>query len=109
MAYQDDGNYLELALGPGRQLVLTATDDLSGTTVSQVLASYPFAGSTVWLRIAKSGAHYGTYFARDGVHYAPIYNVGAALQDTKVGLFALGAGGGTASFGFFDVRSRSLH
>jgi len=109
MAYQDDGNYLELALGPGRQLVLTATDDLSGTTVSQVLASYPFAGSTVWLRIAKSGAHYGTYFATDGVHYAPIYNVGAALAGTKVGLFAFGAGGGTASFGFFDVRSRSLH
>ncbi len=109
LAYQDDHNYLELALGSGHQLALTTTDNLSGKTVSQVLATYPIAGTAVWLRMVKNGPHYSTYFARDGVHYVPIYNVGAALEDVKVGLFAFGSGGGTASFGFFDVRSRSLH
>jgi len=117
VAYQDDGDYLtldwEFASG-GAQLVETTTDSLSGTPVSQVLATIPTAGklrNTVWLRMVRRGPRFATYYSADGVHFSPIYDVGASLADVKVGLFAVGSGP-TVSFGYFHVRNAgavSLH
>jgi regulation of enolase protein 1 (concanavalin A-like superfamily) len=115
MAYQDDDNYLKLAWEGsqgGPLLVLTTTDDLSGTTTSQVLAFGPLARSTVWLRMVRRGPHYAAYYSFDGMHYAGFYSVGADLSDVKVGLFAFNSGGTsngpTASFGFFAVKNSNV-
>jgi beta-glucosidase len=95
IAYQDDDNLLKVDWeysGGAAQLVETTEDSLSGTLVTQVLASIPTSGlldgDTVWLRMVKQGPRYTTYYSTDGVHYTPIYEVGAALRDVKVGLFA---------------------
>jgi hypothetical protein len=109
IADESDGNYLKLALLAGRQLTLTTTDSLSGTPISQSLASVPFTGRTVWLRIVRRGPHYTAYYALDGRHFTQLYSVGADLVNVKVGLFAFnvdGTGAGpTASFGYFHIRS----
>jgi beta-xylosidase len=118
VAYQDDGDYLTLDWeydpGGGAKLVETTTDSLSGSPVSQVLATARTAGvigDTVWLRMVKRGPRYATYYSGDGVHFIPIYEAGAALVNVEVGLFAVGSGQ-TASFGYFQVKNSgpvSLH
>ena len=117
IAYQDDGDYLSLDWeydGGAARLVETTTDSLSGSPVSQVLASIPTAGriaSTVWLRMVKQGPRYTTFYSGDGVHFAPIYTTGASLTDVNVGVFAVGSGP-TVSFGYFHVKNSapfSLH
>jgi beta-glucosidase len=113
VAYQDDGNYLELSWQYGSsgppQIAEVTTDSLSGAPVSQVLASVPTAGrlgNTVWLRMVKRGQRYTAYYSGDGRHYAPLYSSGADLADVKVGMFAVGSGP-TATFGYFHVREES--
>jgi regulation of enolase protein 1 (concanavalin A-like superfamily) len=118
VAYQDDGDYLTLDWeydpGSGARLVETTTDSLSGSPVSQVLATASTAGvvgHTVWLRMIKRGPRYDTYYSDDGTHFAPIYSAGADLSNVKVGAFAVGSGQ-TASFGYFHVKNSgpvSLH
>jgi hypothetical protein len=116
VAYQDPGNFLKLAVLAGGQLGLTSTDGLSGTPISQPLASIPFGGRTVWLRLVRRGPHYSAYYASDGRHFTRLYSAGADLIGVKVGLFAFNAGGTTAgptaSFGYFHVQNAgpgSLH
>jgi beta-glucosidase len=111
VAYQDHGDYLtldwEYDSGSGARLVETTTDSLSGSPVSQVLATAPTAGvvgHTVWLRMTKRGPRYTTYYSADGVHFAQIYSAGAALSDVEVGAFAVGSGQ-TASFGYIRVKN----
>jgi regulation of enolase protein 1 (concanavalin A-like superfamily) len=115
VAYQDDGDYLaldyEYVPGAGAELALTTTDSLSGSPVSQVLATARTAGRTVWLRMTKRGPRYTTYYSGDGVHFARIYSAGADLRDVRVGAFAVGSGQ-TASFGYLRVKNSgpvSLH
>jgi beta-glucosidase len=115
IAYQDDDNYLKLdwefSSGATR-LSETTEDSLSGTPVTQALTTIPTAGllgDTVWLRMVKSGARYATYYSTDGVNFVPIYEVGASLENVKVGLFALD-GAGTSSdlsvaFDYFHVTN----
>jgi regulation of enolase protein 1 (concanavalin A-like superfamily) len=93
IAYQDDGDFLkfdwEFSGGTAR-LAETSTDSLSGTPVSQVLAAVPttgLLGGTVWLRMVKHGHRYTTYYSADGIHFIPLYSVGASLSDVRVGLF----------------------
>jgi beta-glucosidase len=94
IAYQDDDNYLKLGWqfsGGVAQLVETTEDSLSGTPVTQTLAAVPTAGllsDTVWLRMMKVGPRYVTAYSSDGVHFVPLYDVGASLQNVKVGVFA---------------------
>ena len=94
IAYQDDDNYLKLDWeysSGAAQLSETTADSLSGTLVTQELTTIPTAGllgDTVWLRMTKRGPRYTTYYSADGMHFIPIYNVGASLSNVKVGLFA---------------------
>jgi regulation of enolase protein 1 (concanavalin A-like superfamily) len=97
IAYQDDANWLKLDWeysGGVAQLAETTSDNqnISSTQVAQVLATVPTAGllssNTVWLAMDKIGPRYTTYYSTDGVHFTPIYNVGASLSNVKVGLFA---------------------
>ncbi|MBV9685303.1 MAG: glycoside hydrolase family 3 C-terminal domain-containing protein [Solirubrobacterales bacterium] len=97
IAYQDDANWLkidwEYSNGTA-ELAETTSDNqnVSGTQTTQVLTTIPTAGllsaNTVWLAMQKIGARYITYYSTDGVHFTPIYNVGASLSNVKVGLFA---------------------
>ncbi len=72
IAYQDDQNYLKLDWEPGG-LVETTEDNLSAAPTSQTLATYPISRShgTVWLRMAKRGPHYTTYFSTQRPHLDP--------------------------------------
>ncbi len=94
IAYQDDGDYLKLDWeysSGAAQLSETTADSLSGTLVTQVLATIPsdgLLGDTIWLRMTKSGHRYTTYYSADGVHFVPTYNVGGSLSNVTVGLFA---------------------
>jgi beta-glucosidase len=117
VAYQDAGDYLSLDWeygSSGAQLVETTTDSLSGSRISQVLATVPTAGriaNTVWLQMVKHGPRYETFYSPDGVHFYPIYTTGANLTNVKVGLYAVGSGP-TASFGYLRVKNSapvSLH
>lgn len=97
IAYQDDANWLkidwEYSNGTA-ELAETTSDNqtITGQQTTQVLTTIPTAGlltsNTVWLAIDKVGARYTTYYSTDGVHFTPIYNVGASLSNVKVGLFA---------------------
>jgi beta-glucosidase len=113
IAYQDDDNYLKLDWefsGNAAHLVETTEDSLSGTPVTQVLATVALAstpGNTVWLRMVKHGPRYATYYSTDGTSFAAVYEVGQSLSNTKVGLFAFN-GAGTSSdlgvgFDYFHV------
>ena len=90
----------------------TTEDSLSGTPATQVLTTIPTAGilsNTVWLRMVKVGPRYTSYYSTDGVHFVPIYNVGASLSNVKVGLFAF-AGADTVNdlsvaFDYFHVQN----
>jgi beta-glucosidase len=115
IAYQDDDNYLKLGWEYSSgvaQLVETTEDSLSGTPATQVLTTIPTAGilsNTVWLRMVKVGPRYTSYYSTDGVHFVPIYNVGASLSNVKVGLFAF-AGADTVNdlsvaFDYFHVQN----
>jgi beta-glucosidase len=111
IAYQGDNDYLKIDWensGGTPQLALTTEDSLSGAPVSQVLATLPTTGrigSTVWLRMVKSGARYTVYYSTDGSNFVPFYNVGASLTNVKVGVFAFGGGSNRASFANFAVRN----
>jgi hypothetical protein len=76
------------------ELAETTSDNqsITGKQITQVLTTIPTAGvlasNTVWLAMDKVGARYTTYYSTDGVHFTPIYNVGASLSNVKVGLFA---------------------
>jgi beta-glucosidase len=115
IAYQDDFNYLRLGWEYSSgvaQLAETTEDSLSGTPVNQVLTTIPTAGllsNTVWLRMVKIGPRYTTYYSTDGVHFVPIYNVGASLSNVKVGLFAFSGGDTTndlaVAFDYFRVQN----
>ncbi|MBV9413763.1 MAG: glycoside hydrolase family 3 C-terminal domain-containing protein, partial [Solirubrobacterales bacterium] len=98
IAYQDDANWLkvdwEYSNGVA-QLAETTSDNQNYPTnkqTAQVLTTIPTAGllstNAVWLAMAKVGARYTTYYSTDGVHFTPIYSVGASLSNVKVGLFA---------------------
>jgi regulation of enolase protein 1 (concanavalin A-like superfamily) len=118
MAYQDDDNYLKLGWeysSGAAQLVETTEDSLSGTPVTQTLTSIPTAGvltsNTVWLRMVKRGPRYTAYYSTNGTNFLPIYNVGASLQNVKVGLFAY-SGADTSNdlnvdFDYFRVHPSS--
>jgi beta-glucosidase len=97
IAYQDDANWLKLDWeysGGTAELAETTSDNqnISGQQITQVLATIPTAGvlttNTVWLAMDKVGPRYTTYYSTDGVHFTPIYNLGASLSNVKVGLFA---------------------
>jgi alpha-glucuronidase len=115
MAYQDDDNYLKLDWefsGGVAHLVETTEDSLSGTPITQVLASVPttgLLGNSVWLRMVKHGPRYATYYSTDGTNFVPVYEVGQSLSKVKVGLFAWD-GPGTSSdlnvaFDYFRVSN----
>jgi beta-glucosidase len=98
IAYQNDANWLkvdwEFSNGAA-QLAETTSDNQnypSGKQITQVPTTIPTAGlltsNTVWLAMDKVGARYTTYYSTDGVHFTPIYNVGASLSNVKVGVFA---------------------
>lgn len=112
---EDDDNYLKLDWefsGNAAHLVETSEDSLSGTPVTQVLATVPLAsapGNTIWLRMVKHGPRYATYYSTDGTQFLPVYQVGQSLRNTKVGLFAFN-GAGTSSdvnvaFDYFHVSN----
>jgi beta-glucosidase len=118
IAYQDDDNYLKLGWEYSSgvaQLAETTEDSLSGTPVTQILTTIPTAGllsNTVWLRMAKIGPRYTTYDSTDGVHFVPIYNVGASLSNVKVGLFAFSGADTTNDlnvvFDYFRVQNSGV-
>jgi cytochrome c len=115
IAYQDDANWLkidwEYANGAA-QLAETTSDNqnITGQQITQVLTTIPTAGlltsHTVWLAMAKAGARYTTYYSTDGVHFTPIYNVGASLSNVKAGLFAWN---GPATTGDLQVAFQRFH
>ncbi len=120
IAYQDDANWLKLDWeysGGVAHLAETTSDNqnVSGQQVSQVLATVPTAGlltnNTVWLAMNKVGARYTTFYSTDGVHFTPIYNVGASLSNVKVGLFAWNGPATTSdlkvSFQHFHILNRA--
>ncbi|MBV9604525.1 MAG: glycoside hydrolase family 3 C-terminal domain-containing protein, partial [Solirubrobacterales bacterium] len=97
IAYQDDANWLKLDweyANGAAQLAETTSDNqnIADQQITQVLATLPTTGllnsNTVWLAMDKFGARYTTYYSTDGLHFTPIYNVGASLSNVKVGLFA---------------------
>jgi beta-glucosidase len=106
IVYQDDDDYLKLDweyTGTSAQLVETS-EDFSFTpnapeTVAfpTVLKSVPTAGlvdgTTLYLKIVKSGQRYQSYFSTDGSTWTPFYEVGASLTNTKVGLFSYNRAG----------------
>lgn len=106
LAYQDDGNYLELAWGfssGADRFTETSQDTLSGHPVTQTLVSErtsPQMPHTLWLRMVKRGPRYSTLYSLDGVNYVGLYGVGASLSAVRVGLFATG---GLAPAGPLDV------
>ena len=117
IAYQDDDNYLKLdwefSSGAAR-LSETTEDSLSGTPVTQVLATLPTAGvigsnQTVWLRMTKTGPRYTTYYSTDGVNFTPFYTTGAPLRDAQAGLFAFNGPGTTndlsVAYDYFHVTN----
>jgi beta-glucosidase len=115
IAYQDDANWLKLDWeysGGAAQLAETTSDNqnVSGQQVTQVLTTIPTAGllstNTVWLAMNKIGPRYTTYYSTDGVHFIPIYNVGASLSNVKVGLFAWN---GSASTSDLKVSFEHFH
>jgi beta-glucosidase len=118
IAYQDDGDFLKLdwefSAGAAR-ISETTTDSLSGAPVTQTLATVPTAGlltGTVWLRMVKHGRRFATYYSADGVHFIPLYSVGASLSDVQVGLFT-SAGASTlgdmsVAFDYLRVASSGL-
>jgi beta-glucosidase len=118
IAYQDDGDFLkfdwEFSAGVAR-LSETSMDSVSGSPVTQVLATVPTAGllgGTVWLRMVKHSHRYATYYSADGIHFIPLYSVGASLGDVKVGLFT-SAGASTlgdmsVAFDYLRVMSSGL-
>jgi beta-glucosidase len=105
IAYQDDANWLKIDWeysNGAAELAETTSDNqnITGQQVTQVLATIPTAGvltsNSVWLAMDKVGARYTTYYSTDGVHFSPIYNVGASLSDVRVGLFAWNAPASTS-------------
>ena len=115
IAYQDDDNYLKLdwefSRGAAR-LAETTEDSLSGTPITQQLASVPTAGilgNTVWLRMVKHGPRYAAYYSTDGVTWVPVYEAGASLQNVQAGLFAFNGAGTTSdlqvAFDYFHVSN----
>jgi hypothetical protein len=94
------------------QLVQTTSDNqnIDAKQITQVLATIPTAGvltsNTVSLAIDKVGARYTTYYSTDGVHFTPIYNVGASLSNVRVGLFAWN---GPASTSDLQVAFQHFH
>ncbi len=114
IAYADDQNYLKLDLeygSGGTQLSETSADSLSGTPITQVVATLPTppSATTVWLRMVKRGPRYSTLYSFDGSHFAELYNTGASLTNVHVGLFAFAAGDPTTdllvSFGAFRISN----
>jgi alpha-glucuronidase len=117
IAYQNDDNYLKLDWefsGGVARLAETTEDSLSGTPVTQVLATLPTANligsnNTVWLRMVKNGPRYTTYYSTDGVNFVPLYNVGTSLSNLKVGLFAYNGAATTnnlqAAFDYFHIAN----
>ncbi|MBV9944483.1 MAG: glycoside hydrolase family 3 C-terminal domain-containing protein [Solirubrobacterales bacterium] len=97
IAYQDDANWLKLDWeysGGTAELAETTSDNqnIAGQQTIQTLTTIPTASllttDTVWLAMDKVGPRYTAYYSTDGVHFTPIYNVGASLNNVKVGLFA---------------------
>jgi regulation of enolase protein 1 (concanavalin A-like superfamily) len=114
IAYTDDNNYLKIDwenAGGAAQIAETTEDSLAGAPVSQVLATLPTAGrvgSTLWLRMVKSGERYTTYYSTDGSNFVTFYNVGANLTNIKVGVFGFGGasnGGLRVAFANFGVHN----
>jgi beta-glucosidase len=115
IVYMDDNNYLKFGVENSAgtvQLAETTDDNLAGTPISQVLATFPNVqrlGNTLWLRIVKSGQRYTTYYSTNGANFVPFYNVGANLTNVKVGMFGFGGGAANAglsvAFANFAVRN----
>jgi alpha-glucuronidase len=115
IAYQDDANWLKIDWeysNGAAELAETTSDNqnITGQQVTQVLATIPTAGvltsNSVWLAMDKVGARYTTYYSTDGVHFSPIYNVGASLSNVRVGLFAWN---GPASTSDLQVAFQHFH
>jgi beta-xylosidase len=115
IAYQDDANWLKIDWeysNGAAELAETTSDNqnITGKQITQALATIPTASlltsNTVWLAMDKAGARYTTYYSTDGVHFTPIYNVGASLSDVKVGLFAWN---GSAATNDLQVSFQHFH
>ena len=115
IAYQDDANWLKIDWeysNGAAELAETTSDNqnITGKQITQALATIPTASlltsNTVWLAVDKAGARYTTYYSTDGVHFTPIYNVGASLSDVKVGLFAWN---GSAATNDLQVSFQHFH
>lgn len=85
--------------------------------MNQVLTTIPTSGlvngDTVWLRMAKDGPRYTTYYSTDGMNFVQIYNVGASpkrQRQCQRRLFAFNGAGAssdlTATFDYFHVSNR---
>jgi len=125
IAYQDDDNYLKLDwefTGGSAQLVETS-EDFSFTpnapetnAFPTVLKSIPTAGivsgTTLWLKLVKSGSRYQTYYSADGTSWTPFYEVGASLSNVKAGLFSYNRAGTstdlTTAFDYFRAGNTAV-
>ncbi len=125
IAYQDDDNYIKLDWeysGTSAQLVETS-EDFSFTpnapetnAFPTVLKSLPTAsitgGTTLYLKLVKSGQRYQSSYSTDGSTWTPFYEVGGSLTNAKVGLFSYNRAGTstdlTTAFDYFRVSNTSV-
>ena len=135
VAYQDDDNFVKLVYGPatykrgavqegataGTVLFITEDNGNQKYSISVNLEGIAKDGTTVWLRLVKSGSDYTAYYSVDGKKYVEVGAEYAFLRDVKAGLIA--ANGAMnfrygmmqnvpvtplkASFDFFNITSRS--
>ena len=125
IVYQDDDDYLKLDweyTGGAAQLVETS-EDFSFTPNAPETAAFPTVlkslptsgvvpGTTLWLKVVKSGQRYQSYYSTDGSSWTPFYEVGHSLSNVKVGLFSYNRAGTstdlTTAFDYFRVGNTAV-
>ena len=81
-----------------------------------MLKSLPTAGlvngTTLWLKMVKTGQRYQSYYSTDGSTWTPFYEVGGSLTNVKVGLFSYNRAGTstdlTTAFDYFRVGNTAV-
>lgn len=89
LVFQDEDNYIKFSYENGNRIKVVRETGGSTAELQSETGGIPAAGTTMYMRILRSGDEYAFYYSADGLQYKLAGKASLALQTVSLGLEAV--------------------
>ena len=97
LVFQDEDNYIKFSYENGNRIKVVRETGGSTAELQSETGGIPAAGTTMYMRILRSGDEYAFYYSADGLQYKLAGKASLALQTVSLGLEAVNSFSGNPS------------